>query len=77
MILGALSLIWPLYIVCLEELNTRELRSFAVDRLRQIDESMGVRQAGLLADTVSERLNSSSGSHLLVPIRYSIPLVLY
>ena len=56
---GILSLIWPLYIVSLEELNARSVRSFAVEQLRRIDASMGIRQAGLLAETVSTSLQET------------------
>lgn len=58
--LGVLSLVQPLYMVCLEEYNDHNIRSFAVDQLRSIAASMGIRQAGLLADMVSKDLNKAS-----------------
>jgi len=49
-----LSLIQPLYVIALEALNPIDLRAFAVQQLRRIDASMGVRQASLLADTAAK-----------------------
>ena len=39
----------------MEELNARSVRSFAVEQLRRIDASTGIRQAGLLAETAFEK----------------------
>ena len=64
-----------MYVVSMEELNARSVRSFAVEQLRRIDASMGIRQAGLLAETLSKRVNESLGdstseppSHLMIPL---------
>jgi hypothetical protein len=65
--IGFLSLIPPLHIVSLEELNARSVRSFAVEQLRRIDASMGIRQAGLLAETVSKSLGESPRDFVSVP----------
>ena len=72
---GILSLIQPLYVVSLEELNAHSVRSFAVEQLRRIDASMGIRQAGLLAETVSKRVNESPGDFVSVPSHLMIPLI--
>ncbi|KIW73095.1 hypothetical protein PV04_01239 [Phialophora macrospora] len=48
-----LSLIQPLYFVALTRLNTPVVRGFAVEQLRRIAASTGVRQAALLADTAA------------------------
>jgi len=71
----ARALIRPLYIVSEEKLNAPSVRFWAVKQLRRINVSMGIRQAGLLADTVSQSLNESprdfacAPSHLLIPRR--------
>ena len=65
----------PLYIVSLEELNTRSVRSFALKQLRHINESTGIRQAGLLADAAWKSLNESSGDIVSVTSRVMIPLI--
>jgi hypothetical protein len=70
-----LSLIRPLYVVSLEELNARSVRSFAVEQLRRIDASMGIRQAGLLAETVSKSLGESPRDFVSVPSHLMIPLI--
>jgi uncharacterized membrane protein len=70
---GILSLIQPLYVVSLEELNARSVRSFAVEQLRRIDASTGIRQAGLLAETVSKRVNESPGDFVSMPSHLMIP----
>ena len=64
-----------MYVVSLEELNDRDMRFFAVEQLRRIDASMGIRQAGLLAETVSKSLGESPRdefasvpSHLMIPL---------
>jgi len=60
--------------VSLEKRNPRNLRSFAVEHLRRIGESMGIRQAGLMADTVSKSLDDPPdrlypfASGLLIPL---------
>ena len=65
---GILSLIRPLYVVSLEELNPLSVRSFAVEQLRRIDASMGIRQAGLLAETASKSLGESLRDFVSVPM---------
>jgi hypothetical protein len=74
-LIGILSLIRPLYVVSLEELNARSVRSFAVEQLRRIDASMGIRQAGLLAEAVSKSLGESPGDVVSVPSPLMIPLI--
>lgn len=54
---GTLTLIRPLYVVALERLNERGVRLFAGEQLREIAASMGIRQAGLLAEMVAKRLD--------------------
>lgn len=48
---GMITMIQPLYLVASTQLNTIEVRRFAVDQLRRIAASTGVRQASLCADT--------------------------
>ena len=57
---GILSLIQPLYLVALTELNTRTVRTYAVTHLRRIAASTGVRQAVLLADTATQSIGQST-----------------
>lgn len=64
-----------MFVVSLEELNERSVRSFAVEQLRRIDASTGVRQAGLLAETVSKSLSESPKDFVPVPSHFMIPLV--
>ena len=59
----------------MEELNARSLRSFAVEQLRTIDASMGIRQAGLLADTASKRLSESPRDFVSVASRLTNSLI--
>jgi hypothetical protein len=47
---GAASLIWSLFVVSRETLNSDSVRRWAVENLRQINAVLGVRQAGFLAD---------------------------
>ncbi|KAH7007070.1 hypothetical protein EDB80DRAFT_718179 [Ilyonectria destructans] len=70
-----LSLIRPLFVVALEELNTRSIRGFAVEQLRSIGESVGIRQAGLLATTISKTLDESPRSCVPLPNLFTIPLI--
>lgn len=56
------GLIWPIFVVSQEHLNPRSERCWAVEQLRRISSSMGIRQAGLLADTISQSLNGSQGN---------------
>jgi hypothetical protein len=58
--------------VSLEELNARSVRSFAVEQLRRIDASMGIRQAGLLAETVSKSLGESPRDFVSMPSHLAI-----
>ncbi|KAJ9144280.1 Fungal specific transcription factor domain-containing protein [Pleurostoma richardsiae] len=46
----AASLIWSLFVVSRETLNSDSVRRWAVENLRQINAVLGVRQAGFLAD---------------------------
>lgn len=64
-----------MYAVSLEELNDRSVRSFAVEQLRRIDASTGIRQAGLLAEAVSKSLRESPGDFFFAPSRFNIPLI--
>ncbi|KAK7415770.1 hypothetical protein QQX98_005683 [Neonectria punicea] len=70
-----LSLIRPLYVVSLEVFNSQELRGFAVEHLRHISAAVGIRQAGLLAKTVSEGLEASSEDLVSIPSLYAVPLI--
>ncbi|KAH8680288.1 hypothetical protein BGZ61DRAFT_456511 [Ilyonectria robusta] len=70
-----LSLIRPLFVVALEELNTRSIRGFAVEQLRSIGESVGIRQAGLLATTISKTLDESPRNCVPLPNLFTIPLI--
>jgi hypothetical protein len=65
--IGFLLLIGPLYIVSREKLNAHRVRSFAIEQLRRIDASMGIRQAGLLADTASKGIGESLAECMSVP----------
>lgn len=49
-----ITMIQPLFLVASTELNTIEVRRFAVEQLRRIAASTGVRQASLCADTAFE-----------------------
>jgi hypothetical protein len=51
------------------------MRLFAVEQLRHIDAEMGIRQAGLLADTVEERINSSPTNYYDDSVEFMVPLV--
>jgi len=58
---GVLSLIRPLHLLATEELNARSVRAFAVEQLQRISATMGIRLAGLLAETVSRSVNEAPG----------------
>ncbi len=47
------ALIWPLFLVAVEQRNDLGLRSLAVRHLRYINASLGIREAGLLVDTAA------------------------
>lgn len=47
---GASTMVWPLYIVTQEVLNSTDVRKWAADQLRGIRTSMGIRQAAVFAD---------------------------
>ena len=51
------------------------MRSFAVEQLRRFGASIGVRQAGLLADTVSKMLGESTADFVPVPSDVGNPLI--
>ena len=72
---GILSLIQPLYVVSVEELNARSVRLFAVEQLRRIGASMGIRQASLLAETASKSLSESPTDIVSMPTHLKIPLM--
>jgi hypothetical protein len=59
----------------MESRNPRAMRLFAVEQLRHIDAEMGIRQAGLLADTVEERINSSPTNYYDDSVEFMVPLV--
>ncbi|ORY13038.1 hypothetical protein BCR34DRAFT_562645 [Clohesyomyces aquaticus] len=50
------TLMWPLLVVSQEPLNPPEERFWAVEQLRRIGASMGIRQAGILADVVAKSM---------------------
>ncbi|OIW22581.1 hypothetical protein CONLIGDRAFT_215731 [Coniochaeta ligniaria NRRL 30616] len=54
------GIIWPLSVVARESSNTLTNRRWAVEQLRSINLSMGFRQAGLLAETISRELDTSA-----------------
>lgn len=56
---GSTGIMWPLLVVSQEHVNSHHERCWAVDQLRRICSTMGIRHAGLLADTVSQSLNES------------------
>ena len=47
-----LSLLWPLFVMCDTPTVDAELREWVVGRLRVINTTMGIRQAGLMAETL-------------------------
>jgi len=59
---GMISLIEPLYIVSMEQVNAHDVRSFAIEQLQHINASMGVRQAGLLASSSLDSLVEASAN---------------
>ncbi|KAF2260281.1 hypothetical protein CC78DRAFT_28884 [Lojkania enalia] len=70
-----LSLIRPLYVVALEGLNPEYMRTFAVERLRHIGASMGIRQACLLADSIIQKPSDAPSSLILAPCVFKVPLI--
>ena len=54
---GSFSLVQPLYVISIEGLNPFGLRLFAISELRRMSNSMGIRQAGLLAENSSKRID--------------------
>ncbi|KAH7176826.1 hypothetical protein EDB81DRAFT_50387 [Dactylonectria macrodidyma] len=70
-----ISLIRPLYVVALEELNTRDLRLFAIEQLRNIGHCVGMRQTDLLATTVAKTIDESPRDILTGPTLFTIPLI--
>lgn len=63
--LGAPALIEPLYLVAMESLNPPEVRRFAVEQLRFIDTTMGIRHASLLASMACESLMATDSEYVL------------
>lgn len=57
-ILGSIALLEPLYIISIEDVNPTDLRLFAIKQLRRMSYSMGVRQAGILAEQASRICHS-------------------
>lgn len=47
---GASTMVWPLYIVTQEVLNSSDVRKWAADQLRSIRRCMGIKQAAVLAE---------------------------
>lgn len=62
---GAPTLIEPLYLVAMESLNPLELRYFAIEQLRSIDTTMGIRHASLLASMACESLMTNNPEYVL------------
>ena len=54
------SLIQPLFCVARNELNSRNLRTFAIVKLRAISYLTGIRKACLLADTAQQNLDGQA-----------------
>jgi hypothetical protein len=52
-LIGASTMIWPLTVVAQERSNTNEERHWAIQELRHIGTTLGVRQASVLANTIS------------------------
>jgi hypothetical protein len=63
--IGAPTLIEPLYLVAMESLNSPEVRHFAIEQLRCVDTTMGIRQAGLLASMACESLMTIDSDYIL------------
>ncbi|ROV94612.1 hypothetical protein VPNG_09225 [Cytospora leucostoma] len=59
------SLIWPLYIVAQEVLNDYCIRKWAIEQLSRINDSIGIRQAALLAAQAQAALDG--GRHQTTP----------
>lgn len=59
----------------MERRNSRTVRLFAVEQLRRIDAEMGIRQAGLLAETVAKRIDPSPGEVVDESLEFMIPLI--
>ena len=56
--LGSAGLIWPLSVVAQGNWNERRIRCWAVEQLRLIGTTVGVRQATLLAESILRDINS-------------------
>lgn len=66
-----MSLIRPMYVVAISSVNAMTMRRFGIQQLRSIGATMGIRQASLLAETVSEHMEGRSDvlrSDLLLPL---------
>ncbi|KAH7127838.1 hypothetical protein B0J13DRAFT_564610 [Dactylonectria estremocensis] len=70
-----ISLIRPLYAVALEELNTRRVRLFAIEQLRNIGHCVGMRQTDLLATTVAKTFDENPKDSLTGLTLFTIPLI--
>jgi len=49
--------LWPLYLVAVMDMTTQPIRKWAIARLRSIGESVGLRQAIVLADSLDGRMH--------------------
>lgn len=56
---GVVGIIWPLSVVARESSNALTQRKWAVEQLRSLNTSMGFRQAGLLAETISREFSTT------------------
>ena len=74
-LLGQLSLIRPLAVVAMEERNPRRVRTFAVDHLRQIHASMGIRQGAHMAELVAKSLEAAQDAFTSEEIDRIVPLL--
>ena len=54
-----MGLIWPLTVVAEETLNSSGIRRRAIQELRHISSAIGHRQAGLIADMVSQTMDGA------------------
>ncbi|RYP04046.1 hypothetical protein DL765_010325 [Monosporascus sp. GIB2] len=55
------GIIWPLSVVAQEPANSLATRRWAVEKLRSVNHSIGFRQAGLLAENISGKLDVIEG----------------
>jgi hypothetical protein len=67
--------LWPLYLVASMDLTTQPIRKWAISRLRSIGESVGLRQAIVLAGFVAARKHISAWDTKPVPRPQKIGVV--